>query len=86
MQRPIISEATAQSADKMSSLPDAILNQILSRLPTKEAVATSILSKTWIHLWNIDVIDFTDITLHDTDSTYSFNDSMHSILHYLHSC
>jgi len=37
--------------DKISGLPDAILYNILSRLPTKEAIRTSSLSRTWESLW-----------------------------------
>ncbi|EHA8588010.1 F-box/FBD/LRR-repeat protein [Cocos nucifera] len=38
-------------ADRLSSLPDAILSSILSLLPVREAVRTSVLSKRWRHVW-----------------------------------
>lgn len=35
----------------MSELPVAVLSGIISHLPTREAVRTSILSKCWRNLW-----------------------------------
>lgn len=53
--------------DKMSHLPDCILHHILSFLPTKEAVATCILSKRWKFLWtSVPSIDFDDSLLYSS--------------------
>jgi len=57
--------------DRVSSLPDSIISHILSFLPTKDSVATSVLSKRWNPLWlsvldlNFDAQTFKDyITFH----------------------
>ncbi|KAG9439188.1 hypothetical protein H6P81_019353 [Aristolochia fimbriata] len=47
--------------DRISSLPEPILLHILSFLPTKFAIRTSVLSKTWRHLWTyVPTLDFDD--------------------------
>ncbi|PRQ38750.1 putative F-box domain, FBD domain, leucine-rich repeat domain, L domain-containing protein [Rosa chinensis] len=41
----------ARHQDRISQLPDGILSHILSFLPTRDAVQTTILSKRWNNLW-----------------------------------
>ncbi|XP_057540385.1 putative F-box protein At1g58310 isoform X1 [Amaranthus tricolor] len=51
--------------DRISGLPDEILCHILSFIPTKYAVATSVLSTRWKYLWtSVPVLNF-DVRLHE---------------------
>ncbi|KAI4328661.1 hypothetical protein L6164_020997 [Bauhinia variegata] len=54
-----LNPADNDSQDIISNLPEDILSHILSFLPTKDAVRTSVLSTKWIYKWtcitNLDV-------------------------------
>ncbi|RHN71555.1 putative F-box domain-containing protein [Medicago truncatula] len=71
---------SASAVDRISNLPDGILIHILSFLTTKESVATSILSKRWIHLWHhVPNLIFPEINLNDIQSIYTFNKFVFSV-------
>lgn len=71
---------SASVVDRISNLPDGILIHILSFLTTKESVATSILSKRWIHLWHhVPNLIFPEINLNDIQSIYTFNKFVFSV-------
>ncbi|KAI3965602.1 hypothetical protein MKX01_010559 [Papaver californicum] len=45
--------------DRISKLPDPLVHHILSFLPTKCVVSTSILSKGWKYVWvSVPILDF----------------------------
>ncbi|CAM8901738.1 unnamed protein product [Rhodiola kirilowii] len=48
-----IKSTNFSSTDRISELPSNIIECILDRLPIRDAVATSILSKKWRHTWTI---------------------------------
>lgn len=65
-----------KNADRLSSLPPEILLHILSLMPTKSAVKTSILSKQWRYSWTLVYnLDFDDIRpLHGKECFLEFVD------------
>ncbi|VYS48598.1 unnamed protein product [Arabidopsis thaliana] len=57
-----------EDVDSISSLPDVILQENLSLIPTKFAIRTSVLSKRWRHVWSeTPSLDFDDCYKLDVD-------------------
>ncbi|XP_045790705.1 FBD-associated F-box protein At4g10400-like [Trifolium pratense] len=76
--------ACEEDEDRLSSLTDDILHQILSLTPTKDAVKTGVLSKRWYGLWRSCInIYFTNINLEDESSILNFNLFL-SQIYYVH--
>ncbi|KAM7258102.1 hypothetical protein ACFE04_013843 [Oxalis oulophora] len=73
-----------QCIDRISKLPDEVLCCVLSQLPTKEAVATSVLSKRWEHIWtSTPNLDFSDCLLRSKDyetEIWMFKDYVDNVL------
>ena len=67
--------------DRISSLPDEVLCHILSFLPMKQAVATSLLSKRWNPLWiAVPVLRFDDRDMMTAETYYRFEESVYAVL------
>lgn len=53
--------STTKNVDKLRSLPEDVLSHILSLMPTKIAVRTSVLSKSWRFSWTlVNILDIND--------------------------
>ncbi|KAF9587840.1 hypothetical protein IFM89_006094 [Coptis chinensis] len=66
-----LGQSSGECEDRLSFLPESILHHILSFLPTKCAVGTSILAIRWRYHWtSVPILDFSDDLLHSTTRSY----------------
>ncbi|GJZ38095.1 FBD-like protein [Tanacetum coccineum] len=72
-----MSSTSEYVVDRLSSMPEDVVSHILSLMPTKFAVRTSILSQRWRYSWTfVHNLDFDDIERHDFDFLPTFVDSV----------
>lgn len=64
--------------DRISDLPDSLLEHILSFVPTKDAIATSILSKRWKPIWGSQLVFYLDGT--SLQDTFAFRQFFNSFI------
>ncbi|KAK7335185.1 hypothetical protein VNO80_26961 [Phaseolus coccineus] len=76
--------SSGEGQDIISYLPDFIIGQILSFLPTKQAVRTCVLSTRWIYRWrSITKVDFQDKdpSSNNRITKPAFQNFVHRVLH-----
>ncbi|EOA15214.1 hypothetical protein CARUB_v10028605mg [Capsella rubella] len=65
------------SRDSISSLPDDLLIHILLLVPTKDAVATMVLSKRWRYLWTlVPKLEYNDTSDDQSESVWKFLENL----------
>lgn len=74
--------------DGISALPTDLLVHILSIIPTKDAVATSVLSKPWRYIWTLIPKLFCKDTKHTNNgkSVWWFLEKLNSVQDGIYTC